>query len=193
MKRFEKIDQSGRSMIEMLGVLAIIGVLSIGGIAGYTKAMSKYKITKATDNLTMLLADIRTLYADKQAFVGLSNESVLEYELAPSGMVGPDEDTLVNAFGGSVFVTPVKYNGITAAGFVVVYNGMDKASCMNLATSDWGNGVFGITVNGTNIEAAPADTIVPEIAPADLPISLNKADQECSSDSPTNSIIWFFT
>ena len=30
----------GRSMIEMLGVLAIIGVLSVGGIAGYSKAMS---------------------------------------------------------------------------------------------------------------------------------------------------------
>ena len=29
-------NESGRSMVEMLGVLAIIGVLSIGGIAGYT-------------------------------------------------------------------------------------------------------------------------------------------------------------
>ena len=27
-------QESGRSMIEMLGVLAIIGVLSVGGIAG---------------------------------------------------------------------------------------------------------------------------------------------------------------
>jgi hypothetical protein len=34
--------QGGRSMIEMLGVLAIIGVLSVGGIAGYTKAMRMY-------------------------------------------------------------------------------------------------------------------------------------------------------
>lgn len=39
-------NQSGRSMIEMLGVLAIIGVLSVGGIAGYSKAMYKYKLTK---------------------------------------------------------------------------------------------------------------------------------------------------
>ena len=31
----KEINQSGRSMIEMLGVLAIIGVLSVGGIAGY--------------------------------------------------------------------------------------------------------------------------------------------------------------
>ena len=34
-------SQSGRSMVEMLGVLAIIGVLSIGGIAGYTMAMNR--------------------------------------------------------------------------------------------------------------------------------------------------------
>ena len=38
---------SGRSMIEMLGVLAIIGVLSVGGIAGYGKAMEKWKVNKA--------------------------------------------------------------------------------------------------------------------------------------------------
>ena len=31
--------ESGRSMVEMLGVLAIIGVLSIGGISGYTLSM----------------------------------------------------------------------------------------------------------------------------------------------------------
>ena len=36
-------NESGRSMVEMLGVLAIIGVLSIGGIAGYTLAMNRYR------------------------------------------------------------------------------------------------------------------------------------------------------
>ena len=37
------VNESGRSMVEMLGVLAIIGVLSIGGIAGYTMAMNRYR------------------------------------------------------------------------------------------------------------------------------------------------------
>ena len=41
-----KKSQIGRSMIEMLGVLAIIGVLSVGGIAGYSKAMEKFKLNK---------------------------------------------------------------------------------------------------------------------------------------------------
>ena len=39
MKRINK-NESGRSMVEMLGVLAIIGVLSVGGIAGYKMAMN---------------------------------------------------------------------------------------------------------------------------------------------------------
>ncbi len=42
---------AGRSMVEMLGVLAIIGVLSIGAIAGYSKAMMKYKLNKQTEQL----------------------------------------------------------------------------------------------------------------------------------------------
>lgn len=36
--------QLGRSMVEMLGVLAIIGVLSIGSIAGYSKAMYNHRL-----------------------------------------------------------------------------------------------------------------------------------------------------
>ena len=34
-------NESGRSMVEMLGVLAIMGMLSIGGIAGYRWAVDK--------------------------------------------------------------------------------------------------------------------------------------------------------
>ncbi len=42
-------QESGRSMVEMLGVLAIIGVLSIGGIAGYTIAMNRYRANEILD------------------------------------------------------------------------------------------------------------------------------------------------
>ena len=62
--------QCGRSMIEMLGVLAIIAVLSVGGIAGYGKAMEKFKITKAVGDYAILiqglvehLSDFRKLNA----------------------------------------------------------------------------------------------------------------------------------
>ena len=53
-KNFEK----GRSMIEMLGVLAVIAVLSVGGIAGYSKAMEKFKVNKLIGEYNMLVFGI---------------------------------------------------------------------------------------------------------------------------------------
>lgn len=50
-KNFEQ----GRSMLEMLGVLAIVGVLSVGGIAGYSKAMEQFKVNKAINQYNMLI------------------------------------------------------------------------------------------------------------------------------------------
>ena len=52
-----KQNQSGRSMIEMLGVLAIIAVLSVGGIAGYSKAMQKWKSNLQLNMLSELIAN----------------------------------------------------------------------------------------------------------------------------------------
>lgn len=55
--KHKNIAQSGRSMIEMLGTLAIIGVLSIGGIAGYNYAINKHRANQ-------VLQDIRLIYQE---------------------------------------------------------------------------------------------------------------------------------
>ncbi len=48
-------SENGRSMVEMLGVLAIIGVLSVGAISGYSKAMFKYKLNKHTEQMNTVI------------------------------------------------------------------------------------------------------------------------------------------
>ncbi|MBQ3695835.1 MAG: hypothetical protein II938_02560 [Alphaproteobacteria bacterium] len=53
-------NESGRSMVEMLGVLAIIGVLSVGGIAGYTMAMKNYKANEIINAASMLAIHTQT-------------------------------------------------------------------------------------------------------------------------------------
>ncbi len=52
-KAFRMTGEGGRSMVEMLGVLAIIGVLSVGGIAGYTMAMNKYRANEILNGASM--------------------------------------------------------------------------------------------------------------------------------------------
>ena len=53
-----KLNEYGRSMIEMLGVLAIVGVLSIGGINGYSKAMDSYKMNKLLSEYVEFFSDV---------------------------------------------------------------------------------------------------------------------------------------
>lgn len=52
--------ESGRSMVEMLGTLAIIGVLSIGGIAGYSYGMDKYRANQTINDVMLMGVDIIT-------------------------------------------------------------------------------------------------------------------------------------
>ena len=61
-KKFLADDvQGGKSMIEMLGVLAIIAVLTVGGIAGYSKAMKKYQANKVVGEIIQALVKWKEL------------------------------------------------------------------------------------------------------------------------------------
>ena len=53
--KFKKLE-SGRSMVEMLGVLAIIGVLSVGGIAGYSLSMRRHRANGVVDAVSKYAA-----------------------------------------------------------------------------------------------------------------------------------------
>ena len=78
------VNESGRSMVEMLGVLAIIGVLSIGGIAGYTMAMNRYRANEVIDA------------ASKMAVIAMTKQgapwtvSHADIGLADDGIAGTD-------------------------------------------------------------------------------------------------------
>lgn len=50
--------ETGRSMVEMLGVLAITGILSIGGVAGYSYAMNKYRANRIMSDVSLRAVDI---------------------------------------------------------------------------------------------------------------------------------------
>ena len=81
-----RFAQIGRSMIEMLGVLAIIGVLSVGGIAGYSKAMMKYRVNKTIDQITTIAANIQTLYGNQQDYQNLSLSILEKAKVIPEEM-----------------------------------------------------------------------------------------------------------
>ena len=99
-----KRSQKGRSMVEMLGVLAIIGVLSVGGVYGYGVAMKKHKANELLHQASMLATTI-------------------------SSQILTDKPLNVQDFGNGkygTFGTPEKVNDEQ---FTMQITGMDTAVC----------------------------------------------------------------
>ena len=146
---------AGRSMVEMLGVLAIIGVLSVGAIAGYSKAMNKYRINKAIDAANQLFAAIITKVApDKSSLTddGLGyvyyTETMVKAGWLPDGFKFTDAAPRViyDAFNNPawIFKDPAK-----AAGVGWSFEQNQKELCMayvNLAR-EWRNDMNLVTVD----------------------------------------------
>jgi Tfp pilus assembly protein PilE len=148
--------QGGRSMIEMLGVLAIIGVLSVGGIAGYSKAMTKFKINKTVDEVAQITANIHTLFGSQGDYAGLGCnngfenasggnsrcENITLYKkskLAPDEVFNQDNETMTNPFGGHIYVDEYGCTGVGSADcFAIEITGLPEDACMELSTLDWG-------------------------------------------------------
>lgn len=115
-----KQENQGRSMVEMLGVLAIIGILSIGAVAGYTLAMNRYKANRILDIASKLsvavqsrspIANPTPSWNDQLYVAQLAGEVYKEYGIAyaPTGSLGSmseyettfivDENGSVNVYG----------------------------------------------------------------------------------------------
>ena len=169
-----KYNENGRSMVEMLGVLAIIGVLSVGGIAGYSKAMNKYKINKTTDQVSMLVANIRTLFSSQGNYGDLDNAKAIKFGVVPNDMIktkttGQGEDattttSLANAFGGDVTIAADKArNGDSGENeaFTIRYDGLTSEACVTIATGDWGSGqASGLIAIGAGVKASLTTAIM---------------------------------
>ncbi len=191
MKTLYKSEQSGRSMVEMLGVLAIIGVLSVGGIAGYSKAMAKFKTSKALDQVSTTIANVRTLYSGQPNYSGLTTAIAIQMGAIGaemlSGQSPTSASTAYNAFNGSVTISATTVSGRKNAGFELVFSGLSKEACVQMASSDWGSG-SGSGLVSVQAGAATAGTT----AAGTLPLNLATAASGCNSEGDTNKVTWVY-
>ena len=169
-------EEAGRSMVEMLGVLAIVGVLSIGGISGYSKAMAKYKVNKTLDQISMLVTNIRSTFGNQNSYEGLDEKSLIAYNLVDKDMSLGSASKLYNPYNGSVTVT----TGDGARSFIITYENIPTDACANIAASNWGDsaasGLVSLEVGTSTHNWAGTD------AATGLPIKFGEAAKECTDN-----------
>lgn len=74
-------NQSGRSMVEMLGVLAVIGVLSVGGVAGYRYAMDKYRSGQLVSAINFAAMQFDELATPSETSTSLKIDTPVDFKI----------------------------------------------------------------------------------------------------------------
>ena len=154
-------------MIETLGVLAIIGVLSVGGIAGYSKAMMKFKINKTAEQISQIVTNLRTLYIQQKDFEGLNILNAISMGVVPDDLdinaSRGEWDAIKNVFGGSVYISAHPASGFANYGKEfgaanIDFFSIPTEACIALATMDWGSsassGLLALTINDNGFSSA---------------------------------------
>ena len=199
-----KTNQNGRSMIEMLGVLAIIGVLSVGGIAGYSKAMQKYRTNKMIDQITQIANGVRTLYSGQRNYAGININVLRKAKILPESAFDGNSSGAAAVYG----ITPFGGNMVIEASskstsrdnkaFSISLYSVPEDACIEILTQDWGDSsgliVYGFDISGTN--SAPGCTNSEQLRQCakDGPMSVSKAMQICEQlpEESNYTIGWKF-
>jgi len=181
-----KNNQNGRSTIEMLAVLAIIAILTVGGIAGYSKAMSKFKTGKVLDQTQSIIVEIRTFYSGSNDYNGLNTASAVNNQILTGNIV--ISNNARHAFGGEYRVGR-DIDGTTGIigdkSFYVSLYDLGQSSCINILSAAWADsaasGLALIKVRNSN--GTTDFTWGNPNADLALPVDLNKAGKICANDA----------
>lgn len=133
-------NNCGRSMIEMIGVLTIIGALSAGGIAGYTRMLNQSRINKTIEQISVTSGQLSTIGANGGNYSGLNNAAAIKLKAVLSDMISGND--LKNPFGGNITIASSAManntNGSDDLAYYIKYDRLNHQACMALATHDWG-------------------------------------------------------
>jgi hypothetical protein len=137
--------ESGRSMIEMLGVLMIMGVITVAAVRGIDLAMRSNKRTTVQDEVINIVSGVRQLHGEYDDFSGIDNNTIF----AAIGISSK------NPYGGKYELAA---NPADKRQFIVSITGLNSSDCEYFKTKAWVDSAAYRSTNGKQggASASPA-------------------------------------
>lgn len=121
-------QESGRSMIEMVGVLAIMGMLTAGAFVLISLGINRQKQARVMDDVVTIVSGVRGLLGDYDDFSNINNSTIF----------GAMSVSNQNPYGGTY---ELAVNPSNTRQFIVRINGLNKTDCEALVTKAWTDSV----------------------------------------------------
>ena len=125
--------QSGQSLIEMLGVMAVAGLIAVATLNMYQTARTRHARFAAEQDLERLVENTRIIYSGRKNYAGVSKGLLIKMDALKTEKIG-----------GRDFEVAADESGKT---FSIIFHDMDFGDCAYFATKkfDW---ITAVAVNG---------------------------------------------
>ena len=127
--------ESGRSMIEMLGVLAIMGVITVGAIGMISTAMRTQKRNTVNEEVLQIVTGVRQLLGEYDDFSNINNSTIF-------GAIGMHSK---NTYGGEY---KLEVDPSNSRQFIVTIDGLSRGDCEYFVTKAWSDSVGYLSSDG---------------------------------------------
>lgn len=178
--------QNGSTMIEAIGVIGIIAMITTGIFSTVSKVYDRYKQTAIVQQIRDLQKNIQMRYSAAADYRDLVKPGIMttliEERVIPFDMVSGNR--VFHAYKGDVQLSGTQYD------YTIVFSDMKKSACIDLLVMDW-------TVNNTSdLIKLKADgktyTWTGTGTSNKLPVTLKDAASVCKDKSSENVIEWTF-
>ena len=120
-------------MIEMLGVLAIVGLLTASAIPAISNALKKHKSNRTIDQMTQIIVNVRSFFNANPTYTNLDNKMAIKFNAIPKEMIVDAENgVILNLYKGNVIIEGNKDD------FKIIFEKLPKDVSVRIGTQDWG-------------------------------------------------------
>ncbi len=150
-----KNNQQGSSMVEVLAIMAIIGVLAISSFSLISNLFTMFRQHVIKSELQEIQKKVSERFAAEGNFYGLKDmtaEDLVKEGVAPSQMLA--NGGLFHRLGGEVFVNCVDCDSESDAKNVIYYQidfrKLSAKACFDISQLNWGKELVAITICPTS-------------------------------------------
>ena len=144
MKKTKK-QESGRSMIEMVGVLAIMGLVTAGAFILIQSGLTSQKISRTSDELDILVSNARSMTAQSDNFGSLGTTMASGKTLAKSMLKSDGKSPM----GGAYYVYA---GGTDNKDLYVGIDDISESDCTTMAARSYSSSTATACANGTTTD-----------------------------------------
>lgn len=177
-----KNNEKGYTMMEVIGVLGIIGVLASSAAMLAGSVFDKYKMNRIMDQIVDLQRIISRRFMADGNYSGVENDALIKEKIIPKDMLRNNK--IVHSYGSVIL-----YPGTLS--YRIAFRDLPYRACVQLGNLNWviqdSSDLISININSKKFDW-------PEVAASKeraLPIDIVRVGAACEHND-NNTIIWEF-